>query len=374
MNARKRLAGAHRWVIKIGSSLITSDGQGLDQTSLQTWVDQIACLVKAGREVALVSSGAVAAGTARLGWSQRPRTLTQLQAAASIGQAGLVEAYGRCFRKYCLQVGQVLLTHDDVSDRRRYLNARSTLSALLSMRVVPVINENDAIATDEFRVGDNDSIAALTANLLGADAVMLLTDQPGLYDADPRQSPSARLIAECDADDPKLDAMAGPTGGALGRGGMRTKLESARQSARAGAVTVIADGRGRNVIGRIAAGADEGSVLTPGRLKRAARENWIAGQRIVRGRVELDAGAVRVIRTDGRSLLPIGIRNVSGTFSRGDLVACVSPDGVEVARGLANYDASEVARLTGQPSHLISSILGYAGDPEFIHRDNLALT
>ncbi|NNC22602.1 glutamate 5-kinase [Salinisphaera sp. USBA-960] len=373
MSARHRLAGAQRWVVKIGSSLITAEGQGLDDTRLQTWVDQIADLVSSGCSVALVSSGAVAAGAARLGWRQRPATLTELQAAASIGQAGLVEAYASCFRRQGLQVGQVLLTHDDVANRRRYLNARSTLGALLSMTAVPVINENDAITTEEFRVGDNDRIAALTANLLDADGVMLLTDQSGLFDADPRQSADAALISECDADDPSLDAVAGMTGGALGRGGMRTKLDSARQAARAGATTVIADGRKPEVIRRIAEGENEGSVLTPGGLKRTARENWIAGQRIVRGRVELDAGAAEVIRRDGRSLLPIGIRKVVGRFARGDLVACDGPDGVEIARGLANYDASEVSQLTGKPSRDIESILGYAGDPEFIHRDNFAL-
>lgn len=374
MSARDQLSSARRWVVKIGSSLITSDGQGLDDGSLQVWVDQIAELVASGREVALVSSGAVAEGIARQGWQTRPTSLTALQMAASIGQAGLVEAYGACFRRHGLQVGQVLLTHDDVVDRRRYLNARSTLSALLALQAVPIINENDAIATEEFRVGDNDSMAALVANLLDAEAVMLLTDQPGLYDADPRHAPNAALISENEADDPRLDAVAGASGGALGRGGMQTKLGSARQSARAGAMTVIADGRRESVINRIAAGAQEGSVLTPGALRRGAWENWIAGQRIVRGRVSLDAGAATVLRDAGSSLLPVGVTSISGGFSRGDLVACDSPDGREVARGLANYDAEEALKLVGQPSCEIEPLLGYAGDPELIHRDNLALS
>ncbi|MES1948340.1 glutamate 5-kinase [Salinisphaera sp. C84B14] len=375
ISTREDLAGARRWVVKIGSALLTADGRGLDRERLAGWAAQIAALQKSGCQVVLVSSGAVAEGLVRLGWSKRPSSLSAVQAAASVGQAGLVEAYSRCFETHGLRTAQVLLTHEDVSDRRRYLNARSTLMTLLGLGVVPIVNENDAIATDEIRVGDNDTMAALAVNLLDADGLIILTDQSGVYDADPRQVPDAKRIGECDAHDAALLAAAAGTGGALGRGGMRTKVLAARQAADSGAATIIADGLAPDVLARIMGGESIGTLLTPGQgARRAARKNWIAGQRQVRGSVHLDAGAVNVLRSAGRSLLPIGITAVDGNFRRGDLVACIGPAGEEIAQGLANYDAKEVRQLVGQSSDQIEALLGYGGDAEFIHRNNLVLS
>jgi glutamate 5-kinase len=375
ISAREDLPSARRWVVKIGSALLTADGRGLDRARLADWATQIAALGAAGRQVVLVSSGAVAEGLVRLGWRERPASLSAVQAAASVGQAGLVEAYSRCFEAHGLRTAQVLLTHDDVTDRRRYLNARSTLMTLLGLDVVPIVNENDAIATDEIRVGDNDTMAALAVNLLDADGLIILTDQSGVYDADPRQDSGARLIEQCDAHEATLLAAAAGTGGILGRGGMRTKVLAARQAADSGAATVIADGLAPDVLARITRGEPIGTLLTPGsNMRRAARKNWIAGQRQARGAVRIDAGAVRVLRSAGRSLLPIGITAVEGDFRRGDLVACVNAQGEEIAQGLANYDAREIRRLAGQSSEQIEALLGYGGEPEFIHRNNLVVS
>ncbi|GAB3685968.1 glutamate 5-kinase [Salinisphaera aquimarina] len=372
---RDQLAGRRRWVVKIGSALLTADGRGLDPERLQNWAAQIAALHAHGCQVVLVSSGAVAEGLARLGWPKRPASLSEVQAAASVGQAGLVEAYSRCFERHGIRTAQVLLTHEDVAHRGRYLNARSTLLRLLELKVIPIVNENDAIATDEIRVGDNDTMAALTVNLLDADGLIILTDQAGVFDSDPRRNPQARLIDQCEAHDPALLDGAGATGGALGRGGMRTKVLAARQAADSGAVTLIADGLEPDVLARLTRGQPVGTLLLPGqRAKRAARKNWIAGQRRVRGSVRIDAGAARVLRTAGRSLLPIGITAVEGEFRRGDLVACVDAEGDEIAQGLANYDAREARLLIGQSSERIQGLLGYGGEAEFIHRDNLVVS
>jgi glutamate 5-kinase len=370
---REQLPGARRWVVKIGSALLTADGRGLDRARLTNWAAQIAVLNQRGMQVVLVSSGAVAEGLVRLGWRERPAAANALQAAASVGQAGLVEAYNRCFQSHGLHTAQVLLTHDDVAYRQRYLNARSTLLTLLGMNVIPIVNENDAIMTNEIRVGDNDTMAALAVNLLDADGLIILTDQAGVFDADPRQVPGARLIDQRSAHDPALLAVAGTSGGMLGRGGMRTKIMAARQAADSAAVTVIANGLTPHVLERITAGQRVGTLLTAG-ARRAARKNWIAGQRRVRGRVHIDAGAAKVLRESGRSLLPVGMTRVDGDFRRGDLVACIDAGGAEIARGLANYDTREARLLCGQPSERISEVLGYGGEPEFIHRDNLALS
>lgn len=375
ITTRDQLKDARRWVVKIGSALLTADGRGLDATRLENWAAQIAALHAAGAQVVLVSSGAVAEGLVRLGWARRPTALNELQAAASVGQAGLVEAYNRCFKTHGLRTAQVLLTHDDVSNRGRYLNARSTLLTLLEMNVVPIVNENDAVVTDEIRVGDNDTVAALAVNLLDADGLVILTDQAGVYEADPREHPDAALIDILEATDSALLAVAGARGGLLGRGGMRTKVLAARQAADSGATTVIADGLLPDVLARIVRGETVGTMLIPDRnARRAARKNWIAGQRRVRGQVWLDAGAVRVLRDAGRSLLPIGITAVEGEFRRGDLVACLGADGDEIAQGLANYDAREARLLVGQSSERIVELLGYAGEPEFIHRNNLVIS
>ncbi|MFG6178630.1 glutamate 5-kinase [Halomonas sp. THAF12] len=369
---REALKGMRRVVVKIGSALLTNDGRGLDEASIGGWVDQIAALHRRGIEVVLVSSGAVAAGMVRLGWQARPSAVHALQAAAAVGQNGLTECYEGHFARHGLTTAQVLLTHDDLSNRKRYLNARSALRTLVDLRVVPVVNENDTVVTDEIRFGDNDTLGALVANLLEADALVILTDQEGLFDADPRHDASARLIAEGRADDPRLAAVAGG-GGALGRGGMTTKVRAARLAARSGAITVIASGRQPEVLTRLVDGERLGTLLTPERAPIAARKRWLAGQLQVRGTLTLDAGAVKVLRGSGSSLLPVGVKALSGDFVRGDMVLCVDEAGQRVAKGLVNYGADEARRLLGQPSHRIEAILGYMEAPELIHRDNLVV-
>lgn len=371
--ARDKLAASARWVVKVGSSLVTAKGQGLDRAAIADWAGQIAALRQAGREVVLVSSGAVAEGMARLGLKKRPALLAELQGAAAVGQMGLVQAWESAFQQHGLHTAQVLLTHEDVADRDRYLNARGALKALLAFGVVPVVNENDTVATQEIRLGDNDTLAALAANLVEAGLLVILTDQDGLFEADPRLAPGAALIAEAELGDARLDAAAGEGRGELGRGGMRTKLVAARWAARSGAATVIAHGRQPDVLARLARGEALGTLLKPAQGVMAARKRWIAGQLQVRGRVHLDAGAAQVLREQGRSLLPVGVKRVEGDFGRGDLVACLDPEGREVARGLVNYDAAESRRILGLPSARVQEALGYPGAPELIHRDNLVL-
>lgn len=369
---REALMGARRVVVKIGSALLTNDGRGLDETAIGGWVDQIAALHRRGVEVVLVSSGAVAAGMVRLGWQARPSAVHELQAAAAVGQNGLTECYEGHFARHGLLTAQVLLTHDDLSNRKRYLNARSALRTLVDLRVVPVINENDTVVTDEIRFGDNDTLGALVANLLEADALVILTDQEGLYDADPRSNPEARLISEGRADDPALAAVAGG-GGALGRGGMATKIRAAHLAARSGAYTAIASGRQPEVLARLMAGERLGTLLHPDQAPMAARKRWLAGQLQVRGTLTLDAGAVKVLRESGSSLLAVGVKGVAGQFRRGDMVQCVDEAGQRVAKGLVNYGADDAARILGKPSHQIEAILGFMEAPELIHRDNLVV-
>lgn len=373
MSARKGVASTRRWVVKIGSALLTADGKGLDREALAAWVAQMAARIDAGVELVLVSSGAVAEGMSRMGWSARPQSLHELQAAAAIGQMGLVQAWESAFQRHALHTAQVLLTHEDLSNRRRYLNARSTLRTLVDLRVVPVVNENDAVANEELRFGDNDTLAALVANLVEADLLILLTDQDGLFDSDPRSNPDARLVGEARVDDASLDDMAGERAGGLGRGGMATKLRAARLAARSGTPTIIAPGARAGVLADIASGAEVGTLLTPAQGAEAARKRWLAGQLQVRGRLVLDAGAVQVLRESGRSLLAVGVKAVEGRFERGEVVSCVGPDGREIARGLANYGAEDAARIQGRPSSEIAAILGYVDDEELIHRDNLVL-
>jgi glutamate 5-kinase len=372
--SRERIAKAGRWVVKVGSSLVTAKGTGLDKQAIADWATQIAALRKDGREVVLVSSGAVAEGMARLGLKKRPALLSELQAAAAVGQMGLVQAWESAFAQHGLHTAQVLLTHEDVTRRERYLNSRGTLQALLAYGVVPVVNENDTVATEEIRLGDNDTLAALAVNLIEADVLVILTDQDGLFDRDPRQNPDARLIAEAELSDSRLEAMAGDGRGELGRGGMRTKLLAARWAARSGAATIIAHGRAPNVLAALGAGMPVGTLLKPAQGVMAARKRWIAGQLQVRGRLHLDAGAAKVLREQGKSLLPVGVKHVEGAFGRGDLVACIDPEGREVARGLVNYDADESQRILGLASAKVQAALGYPGAPELIHRDNLVLS
>ncbi|MDO8860625.1 glutamate 5-kinase [Haliea sp. E1-2-M8] len=370
--ARTEIVAARRWVIKVGSALLTNDGRGLDGAMIGSLVAQIASLRAGGAEVVLVSSGAVAAGIVRLGWPRRPSQLHELQAAAAVGQSALIQSYETAFRGYDIASAQILLGHDDITARDRYLNARGTLTTLLRLGVVPIVNENDTVVTDEIRFGDNDTLAALVANLIDADALLLLTDQQGLYEEDPRMNPFAALVETRDVHDVTLDAMAGE-GAALGRGGMITKLRAARLAARSGTETVIASGRHPDVVAEVAAGGIVGTWLRTGKQPQNARKQWLAGMVQIAGSVELDAGAVRVLRESGRSLLPVGVRGVSGRFQRGDMVSCRCPEGREVARGLVNYGADDTRRIMGQPSAAIEQVLGYQGDEELIHRDNLVL-
>ena len=374
MHQRSDLEQSKRWVVKIGSALLTADGQGLDRTAIQDWVTQMVTLRARGIELVLVSSGAVAEGMMRLGWTSRPHVLHELQAAAAVGQMGLVQAYESYFQQHDIHTAQVLLTHDDLSDRQRYLNARNSLRALLELGVLPVVNENDTVVTDEIRFGDNDTLAALVANLVEADALIILTDQAGLFDKDPRKHADAKLLHEAQAADVSLDAMVGGAAGSLGRGGMLTKLRAARLAARSGAGTVIAFGGEARVLERIADAEQIGTLLLPEQESQAARKQWLAGHLQLRGRLQLDAGAVKVLRESGCSLLPVGVVGVEGDFERGEVVACVDAEGREIARGLVNYNAADARRIQGQPSRKLEAILGYVDEPELIHRDNLVLT
>jgi glutamate 5-kinase len=373
MISRDRIPLTHRWVVKIGSTLLTRNGQGLDREVLAPWVEQMTALRRDRSDLVLVSSGAVAEGMCRMGWTRRPRSLHELQAAAAIGQMGLVRAYEACFQRRGLHTAQVLLTRDDLADRQRYLNARSTLRTLLRLGVIPVVNENDTVATDELRFGDNDTLAALVANLIEADLLVLLTDQDGLFDRDPRFAPAAALISETRVDDPTLDAVAGTSVSGIGRGGMMTKIRAARLAARSGTPTVIAPGAGEAVLSRIRAGETVGTLIKPAQEPQAARKQWLAGQLQLRGTLTLDTGAVQALRAQGKSLLAVGVKGVQGSFIRGELVACVDATGREIACGLVNYGAQETARIIGKPSTQFEAILGYVDEPELIHRDNLVL-
>ena len=365
---------AKRWVIKIGSALLTNDGAGLDRQAIDGWVEQTAQLLAKGNEVVLVSSGAIAEGIVRLGWTTRPESIHELQAAAAVGQMGLIQAYESSFKRYDRHTAQILLDHDDLASRQRYLNARGALHTLIGLNVVPIVNENDTVVTDEIRFGDNDSLAALVANLIDADMLVILTDKDGLYDANPDNNPNAQLVSEAMADDSSLDALAGGSSGSLGRGGMITKLQAARLAARSGCSTVIAGGRNQQILHQVAAGENVGTLLSASQKPLAARKQWLAGQLQVKGKLILDAGAVKVLTEQGRSLLAVGVSAVQGKFTRGELVSCVDSHGVEIARGLVNYNSDEANRIKGQSTEAIPKILGYRDDDELIHRDNLVIS
>ncbi len=371
-SARHQIKNARRWVIKIGSALLTDDGRGLDRAAIGEWVEQMAELRERGIELVLVSSGAVAAGMTRLGWQERPHAIHELQAAAAVGQMGLVQTWEQEFQRFGAHTAQVLLVHDDLSNRQRYLNARSTLKTLTRLNVIPVVNENDTVITDEIRFGDNDTLGALVANLVEADLLVLLTDQDGMYNADPRTNPNAQMIDGLSANDPSLDEMAGD-GGSLGRGGMVTKVRAARLAARSGADSLIVGGRLKNVLTRLADGEALGTHLTAQQAPQAARKRWLASHLQTRGTLVLDDGAVAVLKSRGRSLLPVGVVRAEGSFTRGEMVVCRDLRGVEVARGLANYSAEEAGKILGQASECIEALLGYKDDDELIHRDNLVL-
>ena len=372
MSVRDKLRDTSRWVVKVGTSLLTDTDAGLNRAVIDSLVAQMVELKKQGVEILLVSSGSIVEGMQRMGWKQRPAELARLQAAAAIGQMGLVQCYESAFQQFDIITAQVLLTHADLANRERYLNARNTLRTLLSLAVMPIINENDAVVNDEIRFGDNDTLAGLVANLVEADVMVILTDREGLYSNDPRTHADAQLIAHGRADDPELLRNAGPAG-AFGRGGMITKITAAQQAARCGAATAIADGRAHDILTRLRGGESVGTLLTAG-ARLTARKQWLAGQRRGGGELVLDDGAVKVLKEAGRSLLPIGVVRVTGQFRRGDIITCIAADGREVARGLVNYNSSEAAKIAGKPSEQIESILGYGFEPEMIHRDNIALT
>ncbi|MDI1338328.1 glutamate 5-kinase [Polaromonas sp.] len=368
------LLSARRIVVKVGSSLVTDEGRGLDALAIGQWCQQLAVLVKSGREVIMVSSGAIAEGMKRLGWATRPKAIHELQAAAAVGQMGLVQVYESQLRENGVGSAQVLLTHADLADRERYLNARSTLLTLLQLGVVPVINENDTVVNDEIKFGDNDTLGALVANLVDADALIILTDQKGLYTADPRKDASAHFVHEAQAGDPALEAMAGGAGSSIGKGGMITKILAAKRAAGSGASTVIAWGREPNALIRLTQGEAIGTLLIAPTGKNQARKQWIADHLQLRGAVTVDAGAAVKVRDEGKSLLPIGMTAVQGEFSRGDVIAIRDGNGAEVARGLANYSSAEARLICRKPSSEFEKLLGYTGEAEMIHRTNLVLT
>lgn len=368
------LREARRIVVKVGSSLVTNEGRGLDEAAIGEWSRQLAALAGQGREVIMVSSGAIAEGMKRLGWTSRPHELDKLQAAAAVGQMGLAQMYETKLREQGMASAQVLLTHADLADRERYLNARSTLLTLLQLRVVPVINENDTVVNDEIKFGDNDTLGALVANLVEADLLVILTDQKGLYSADPRKDPDARFIQEARAGDAALEQMAGGAGSSIGKGGMITKVLAAKRAAGSGASTVIAWGRERDCLPRLVQGEIIGTLLVAPTQKNQARKRWMADHLQLRGAVTVDAGAAAKLRAEGKSLLPIGMTAVEGDFSRGEVIAVRDPSGLEIARGLANYAAAEARLLCRRPSTDIEKLLGYVAEPEMIHRTNLVVT
>ena len=373
MTCRQTLIDSSRWVIKIGTSLLTDSQYGLNLSAIDSWVRQIAELKNQGVDIVLVSSGSIGEGMRRLGWEKRPSAVHKLQTAAAVGQMGLIQSYEAAFDKQSILSAQILLTHADLANRPRYLNARSTLRELLNLGVVPIVNENDAVVNEEIRFGDNDTLAALATNLVEAECLILLTDQVGLYDRDPRNANDANLIQHSKADAPGLLALAG-SAGVLGSGGMVTKIKAARKASASGASTIIASGKEHNILLRLRAGAVLGTVLSPGRERIVARKQWLAGQLRGNGKLILDDGAVSVLKDSGRSLLPVGVTAVDGAFTRGDIVICVDQLGNEVARGLVNYNAAEARKIIGMPSNQIESILGYCGESELIHRDNIAVT
>ena len=373
MNALAAVQAASRVVIKVGSSLVTNEGRGLDRAAIEQWAAQIAALRAAGKQVLLVSSGAIAEGMQRLGWTRRPREVHELQAAAAVGQMGLAQAYESCFAALGIRTAQILLTHADLADRARYLNGRSTLYTLLGLGVVPVINENDTVVTDEIKFGDNDTLAALTANLVEAEALVILTDQAGLYSADPRHDSGATLLTEVRAGDPHLELIAGGTASQIARGGMITKVLAAKRAARSGAHTVIASGREKDVLVRLANGERLGTQFLASTEVLTARKQWLADHLQVKGWVRIDEGAVQALTAERKSLLPIGVIEVHGEFARGDVITCVASDRREIARGLANYSSDQARRIARRPSAEIESVLGFVEERELIHRDNLVV-
>lgn len=373
VNAKSVVADSHRLVVKVGSSLVTNQGKGIDRQAVTQWSAQIAQLHRQGKQVVLVSSGAVAEGIVRLGWPRRPTAMHELQAAAAVGQMGLVQAYEVAFAEHGIRTAQILLTHEDLADRTRYLNARSTIYTLLKLGVVPIVNENDTVITNEIRLGDNDTLGALVTNLIEAESLIILTDQAGLFSADPRSNPDAQFISHAQAGNPELEKMAGGAGSSVGTGGMLTKILAAKRAANSGGHTVIASGHEPNVLVRLAEGECIGTELRAELPVQSARQRWLSSHLRVRGKVRLDAGAIKALTVGHKSLLAIGVTEVLGEFNRGDVVACIDESGKEYGRGLINYSSSDTRRIMGEPSHCITDILGSMSDPELIHRDNMVV-
>ena len=369
---RKKIKATRRWVIKIGSALITDNGCGLKHDVLDNWVNQISALNERGIDIVIVSSGAVAEGLTRLGWKDRPNVVSKLQAAAAVGQMGLIQAYEVCFQKYNKRTAQVLLTHDDIADRARYLNARTSLNTLLQLNVIPIVNENDTVATDEIRFGDNDTLAALVANLIDAELLILLTDQKGLYTSDPRINESAEFVEKAEANDPQLISYAGESN-TQGRGGMRTKLKAASIAAKSNTDTIIASGNEKLILIKIADGNLVGTLLTTPKETLSARKQWLANQSHVKGTITIDNGAEKALESSGKSLLPIGVKSIIGEFKRGEMVSCINESGKEIARGLSNYNSTQARLIIGKSSKDIQKLLDCADEDEIIHRDNMIL-
>ncbi|MDO5073356.1 MAG: glutamate 5-kinase [Neisseria animaloris] len=369
----ENLSQAHLLVVKVGSSLVTAEGKGIDQAALDNWAAQIAKLKADGTQIIFVSSGAIAEGIKRLGWPKRPTALNELQAAAAVGQMGIAQAYENAFAPHHIHTAQILLTHEDLSNRTRYLNARSTLRTLLDKGIVPIINENDTVTTDEIKLGDNDTLGALVTNLVEADALVILTDQKGLYDSDPRKNPQAELISTIAAEHPELENMAGGAGSSVGTGGMYTKVLAAKRAALSGAATVVASGREPDVLVRLKQGESIGTLFTSEHSRISARKQWLLGHVQLSGRLIVDKGAERAVAEKHASLLPVGCVRVDGHFYRGELVAVLNTEGKEIARGLVNYSSGDTAKILGEPSDQIANRLGYAAEDELIHRDNMAL-
>jgi len=370
---RERLTQSKRWVVKVGSSLLTNDGRGLDTDRIEQWTHQLATLMNEDCQVVLVSSGSIAEGLVRLGWTQRPTVIHELQAAAAVGQMGLIQAYETAFKRRERKTAQILLTHEDLADRRRYLNARSTLKALINHGVLPIVNENDTVTTDEIRLGDNDTLAALVCNLIDADVLVLLTDQEGLFDKDPRTNSDAKLLERANASDPSVQQLAGPSGTTLGSGGMLTKILAAERAAQSGTTTIIASGREPDVLIKLHRGETLGTMLTSDQPPRMARKQWLANHLRVAGKLQLDQGACKVLKEKGSSLLAVGVTKCVGEFNRGELVVCLDENQQEIGKGLVNYNSNDTRKLMGNASDTFKELLGYTHGPELIHRDNLVV-
>jgi glutamate 5-kinase len=372
MDRRRALTRVRRLVVKVGSGLIATP-EGPDAERIGALADDIAAVVAEGREVALVTSGAIVTGMARLGMAERPRSIPEKQAAAAVGQSALMWHYEQAFSRHAIRVGQVLLTGQDISDRSRYLNARNTLLTLLAFGVLPIVNENDTVAVDEIKVGDNDNLAALVAHLIEADLLVLLTDVDGLYQGDPRRDPGARRLATVEAVTEDVLRLVYDRAERVSVGGMSTKLQAAQKAGASGIAMVIASGREAGTLPALLRGQDVGTWFRPREDRLAARKRWIAFAVPPQGRLTVDAGAKKALTERGKSLLPSGLVEVDGDFRAGDVVALADAGGAEFARGLASYDADELRRIRGVKTGDIEHVLGYKGFDEVVHRDNLVL-